>query len=49
MPNQPLVFESDPDKKSRGEDAILAWAWKNAYETGNSTWMPRFPMVKAAF
>lgn len=28
IPNCPIVFPSDPIKKSRTEDAILAWAWR---------------------
>lgn len=28
IPNCPLVYSSDPSKRGRGEDAMIAWTWK---------------------
>ncbi|EFC35551.1 predicted protein [Naegleria gruberi] len=55
IPNQPLTFLSDPEKKSRVEDAILAFAWarfmnltqENDELKSNTEWIPRLPMVKS--
>ena len=51
IPNCPLVFPSDPEKRGRSEDAILAWAWKEFLEDPalDPKWLPRLPMVKAAY
>jgi PhoPQ-activated pathogenicity-related protein len=55
IPNCPLVFPSDPSLKERGEDAQMAWAWKEfaqAHKNGDpnaARWVPRLPMAKAAF
>jgi PhoPQ-activated pathogenicity-related protein len=48
IPNQPLVFKSDPLQKSRTEDAIIAFAWKQYMSNFNPLWLPRLPMVKAS-
>ena len=49
IPNQPIVFNSDPLKKSRVEDAILAYAWARFMNnTKDTDWIPRLPMVKAS-
>jgi PhoPQ-activated pathogenicity-related protein len=51
IPNCPYVFPSDPSKKHRTEDAVLAWAWHEFLEDPNHSpeWLPRLPMAKAAF
>lgn len=46
VPNQPLRLGNDP--ADRNEDALVARSWVNAIETGDPTWIARFPMVKAA-
>jgi PhoPQ-activated pathogenicity-related protein len=45
------VFPSDPEKRGRSEDAILAWAWKEFLDDPSldPKWLPRLPMTKAAF
>jgi len=48
IPNCHMVYPSDPSKKARSEDAMIAWAWKMFIETGDPEWLPRLPMVKAA-
>nr|CAG4710412.1 unnamed protein product [Naegleria fowleri] len=49
IPNQPIVFESDPLKKSRVEDGILAFAWAHFLNhTDETNWIPRLPMVKSS-
>ena len=48
IPNQPLVFNSDPTRQQRIEDEILAYAWaKFMQNTTQTGWIPRLPMVKA--
>ncbi|CAF3243804.1 unnamed protein product [Rotaria sp. Silwood2] len=49
IPNQPFHFKSDPLKKSRREDDLIAWTWKKFLETNGSdpTVLLRFPMTKA--
>ena len=46
VPNQPLVFAGDG--RRRTEDAIIAFAWRKFLETGETRWLPRLPMTKAA-
>ncbi|MBY0312362.1 MAG: PhoPQ-activated pathogenicity-related family protein [Phycisphaerales bacterium] len=46
VPNQPLRLNGDP--ADRNEDALVARTWVNAIQTGDPTWIARFPMVKAA-
>ncbi len=46
IPNEPLVFSDD--KKSRTEDAIIAYTWVKYLKTGDETWPLRLPMTKAA-
>lgn len=48
VPNCPLVFPSDPRQKRRGEDSLIAWAWKQFIDTQDPEWLPRLPMVKSA-
>ena len=51
IPNCPIIYPSDPSKKHRTEDSVLAWAWREFHETGgtNYEWLPRMPMAKAVF
>ncbi|TNF36755.1 MAG: PhoPQ-activated pathogenicity [Gammaproteobacteria bacterium] len=44
-PNQPLLFngETNPVK----EDALVAYTWKKALDTGNYIWPAYLPMVKS--
>ncbi len=46
VPNQPLVFHNDGE--SRVEDDLIGYAWSQYLESGDPTWLPRFPMAKAA-
>ncbi len=46
VPNQPLVLNQDG--KPRSEDDLLAYGWIKYMDTGDATWIPRFPMVKSA-
>ena len=50
IPNCPMVYPSDPSKRKRDEDALIAWAWKEFLDDANhdATWLPRLPMVKGA-
>lgn len=45
VPNQPLVFHGDG--QPRKEDDLIAYAWNQFLETGDSNWLPRLPMVKS--
>ena len=51
IPNQSVIFESDPDQKPRKEDDLLSYAWAQYLKDPdhNIRWLPRFQMVKAAF
>eukprot|EP00998_Keelungia_sp_KM082_P012567 NODE_892_length_1573_cov_85.687414_g881_i0.p1 GENE.NODE_892_length_1573_cov_85.687414_g881_i0~~NODE_892_length_1573_cov_85.687414_g881_i0.p1 ORF type:complete len:494 (-),score=112.77 NODE_892_length_1573_cov_85.687414_g881_i0:31-1512(-) len=48
VPNEPIVFPSDPTHESRHEDGIIAFTW-NTYikNTSKADWLLRLPMVKA--
>ena len=47
VPNEHIVFSSDPEQKSRSEDAIVAFTWDHFLkDTSDPTWIIRFPMVK---
>lgn len=48
VPNQPLVFAGDPEKKSRTEDAIIAYGERQFLRTGDPHWIVRLPMTKSA-
>jgi PhoPQ-activated pathogenicity-related protein len=45
VPNQPLVFTADGNKRS--EDAITAYTWEKFLTTGDETWPLRLPMTKS--
>ncbi len=44
IPNQPLVFFNDGQRRS--EDDLVAYTWVKFLETGDATWPARNPMVK---
>ncbi|MFA6046030.1 MAG: PhoPQ-activated protein PqaA family protein [Phycisphaerales bacterium] len=46
IPNQPMQLGDDPT--DRTEDGLVARSWVKAMETGDPTWIARFPMVKGA-
>mmetsp|Transcript_23111 Transcript_23111/g.32621 ORF Transcript_23111/g.32621 Transcript_23111/m.32621 type:complete len:520 (-) Transcript_23111:242-1801(-) len=48
LPNCPIVYPSDPSKRGRTEDAMIAWAWHEFLQDKDATWLPRLPMTKAA-
>lgn len=48
IPNCHIVYPSDPARKPREEDAMLAWAWKEYIDTQEPEWLPWFAMVKGA-
>lgn len=48
VPNQPLTFLDDPESKVRTEDDQIAYAWRKYLDTGNTLWLSRLPMTKAA-
>src|SRR5215468_3564843 len=45
IPNQPLVFTGDGNKRT--EDAITAYTWEKFLTTGDETWPLRLPMTKS--
>lgn len=48
IPNQHIIFSSDPDQKSRSEDSIITYTWDHYLkDTSKPEWLVRFPMVKA--
>ena len=47
IPNQPLTFIGD-DNRPRKEDDLIAHTWNKFMDTGDPTWLARFPMVKSA-
>lgn len=49
IPNEPITFKADPTKKSRSEDAIIAWTWKTFVDQNGSDpeILLRMPMTKA--
>lgn len=46
VPNQPLVFVGDGQK--RVEDELIAFAWDKYLRNGDDRWLPRLPMTKSA-
>ncbi|XP_070580929.1 autocrine proliferation repressor protein A-like [Ptychodera flava] len=49
VPNQPLVFPSDPNNESRREDDIIAFTWRHYIDNPNDTeWIAQLPMTKSA-
>jgi len=51
IPNCPLVFASDPAQRRRGEDALIAWSWRDFLNDPSRSpeRLVRLPMVKAAY
>ena len=47
IPNQPIVFPSDPAHKERSEDHAVAWTWLQYLATDDPNWIIYFPMVKS--
>lgn len=49
IPNEKMVFASDPEQKRRGEDAIIAFTWAHFLDHPDQPeWLVRLPMVKAS-
>ena len=48
VPNQPVVFQDDPQKKPRNEDDYIAYTWDKFLRTGDEKWPARLPMTKSA-
>ena len=49
VPNQPIIFSSDPIQKKRSEDSAIAFTWAHFLEnTEDTEWPLRLPMVKAS-
>lgn len=48
VPNQPIVFLDDPEKKPRTEDDFIAYTWDKFLRTGDEKWPARLPMTKSA-
>ena len=49
VPNQPVLFATDPIQKQRQEDATIAFTWDHFIkDSSDPTWLLRFPMTKAA-
>jgi PhoPQ-activated pathogenicity-related protein len=48
VPNQPIVFMDDPEKKPRTEDDLIAYTWDKFLRTGDERWPARLPMTKSA-
>jgi PhoPQ-activated pathogenicity-related protein len=46
VPNQPLVFKGDGEK--RVEDSLIAYCWDKFLRTGDERWPTRLPMTKSA-
>ena len=46
VPNQPLIFAGDNQKRS--EDALIAFCWDKYLRTGDERWPTRLPMTKSA-
>jgi PhoPQ-activated pathogenicity-related protein len=48
VPNQPVVFMDDPERKPRTEDDFIAYTWDKYLRTGDEKWPARLPMTKSA-
>jgi len=48
VPNQPIVFMDDPERKPRNEDDYIAYTWDKFLRTGDEKWPARLPMTKSA-
>ena len=48
IPNQELTLLSDPERKPRKEDDLIAYTWDKFLRTGDEKWPLRLPMTKAA-
>jgi len=49
IPNQPVVFASDPTHQRRSEDSMIAFTWAHFInDTSEPNWLARLPMTKAA-
>ncbi|XP_009858081.4 autocrine proliferation repressor protein A-like [Ciona intestinalis] len=49
VPNQYIVFASDPKQAKRDEDAIIAFTWRHFIDDPSQPeWLLRMPMTKAA-
>src|SRR4051812_12856060 len=48
VPNQPVVFKDDPERKPRTEDDFIAYTWDHFLRTGDERWPARLPMTKSA-
>ena len=48
VPNQPIVFKDDPERKRRVEDDFIAYTWDHVLRTGDEGWLARLPMTKSA-
>ena len=48
VPNQPIVFADDPQRKPRTEDDYIAYTWDRFLRTGDDKWPARLPMTKSA-
>jgi PhoPQ-activated pathogenicity-related protein len=48
VPNQPVVFMDDPERKPRLEDDFIAYTWDKYLRTGDDKWPARLPMTKSA-
>src|SRR5215207_790336 len=48
VPNQPVVFAGDPERKPRVEDDFIAYTWNKFLRTGDERWPARLPMTKSA-
>ncbi|MBM3821998.1 MAG: PhoPQ-activated pathogenicity [Verrucomicrobia bacterium] len=46
VPNQPLVFAGETEKRS--EDSMIAYTWDKFLRTGDEKWPARLPMTKSA-
>ncbi|XP_054763349.2 autocrine proliferation repressor protein A-like [Lytechinus pictus] len=50
VPNQPIVFKTDPLQMKRYEDEVIAFTWHHFLYNGTKepNWLLRLPMTKAA-